>query len=474
MRKGIRVALSLLFCVPLLAACGSMKERKSTVASGAVSEDVAAVPAEAGVANAAIGPFEKKYGRAELQADFNKLKGLIQNVHPKLYADEELLAGLLEKNYGLIADGMTELEFFRLLSPIVSALNCGHTSISLSPSCQEQLAVKEKYFPLPLRFIAGKAYIIANGFAPEIPVGSELLTVNGKTMSEITDTLLANISADGWNTTHKIMILNGWFRYKYQNFMESAETFAIGYRPDPAAASRSAELPGVTNEAWARVNPPVWPAESSNAFASRFEDGYAVLTMYSFYPEGRFTIAKYKAFIDAFFSQVREKNITSVILDVRDNGGGDPYVTSHLFTYLAGASQPYFSKTVVDYYSGLKSPVPLAENRFGGRLYVLMNGGSFSSTGHLLALLKYQKVGIFIGEESGASFACTDASRDYSLQNTGIQFRSSTLVWDVAVEGLVPGRGIMPDHEVVPTLRDYLDKRDSVLEFAVGLISRAR
>jgi hypothetical protein len=49
-----------------------------------------------------------------------------------------------------------------------------------------------------------------------------------------------------------------------------------------------------------------------------------------------------------------------------------------------------------------------ARNKFSGTMYVLIDGGCFSTTGHLCSLLRYHGIGTFIGEETAGSFACTD------------------------------------------------------------------
>jgi hypothetical protein len=86
--------------------------------------------------------------------------------------------------------------------------------------------------------------------------------------------------------------------------------------------------------------------------------------------------------------------------------------------------------------------------------------------------LKYHKIGVFIGEETGGSFACSDRSGDAELKNTKLIAHGSTQVYTTAVEGLPIGRGIMPDYPVVPTINDYIENKDIVKQFAVDLINK--
>jgi len=407
--------------------------------------------------------------KAQLLEDFDQLVGIIQNNHPKLYTDIDALETMIEDSRLMIDKDMTELEFFRLLSPIVTKLDCGHTCLMLSPDTENRLMDSQIMFPLYIHWIGTQAYVTQNPFDATIPIGSELLSINGKPMTEIRDLLLANISADGTNVTRKEHFINNNFNYFYAANVDAASSYEISYRQGEGSASVTETVLGVSFDKFSANTQSDW-LDSEPPFESRFEDSFAVLTFYSFYPQGAYTLSDYQAFIDEFFAKVKTQDIANIILDVRGNGGGDPYVASHLFSYLAKTEQPYFIDHGVRFYQRLFSVVPLAENRFTGKLAILMDGISFSTSGHLLALLKSQGVGTFFGEESGGSFACTDSSQDFSLKNSNLRFHSSMQVWEVQTEGLTPGRGIMPDFPVEPTLAQYLSGEDIILNTAIEWI----
>ncbi|MFH2115935.1 MAG: hypothetical protein ABIJ86_15645, partial [Spirochaetota bacterium] len=194
-------AVDVLALALLLGACGT----------GRVSgqpEETAPLTAESSVTSGAetwtaslgaqdIDPITHGYPLVQLQEDFRELQKYIESYHPRLYADRAALSALLETHYALLRDGMTELEFLRLLAPIVSELNCGHSSIFLSHAYQDRLAVDGRYFPLLLRFFDGKARVTGNGLYPEIPLGAELLSINGVSMDATVARLFGNLSADG-------------------------------------------------------------------------------------------------------------------------------------------------------------------------------------------------------------------------------------------------------------------------------------
>jgi hypothetical protein len=112
----------------------------------------------------------------------------------------------------------------------------------------------------------------------------------------------------------------------------------------------------------------------------------------------------------------------------------------------------------------------VAENLFTGKLFILIDGGCFSTTGHLCALLKYHEVGVFLGTETGGSYACNDASQGHRLKHSGIELNLPNFTFRVAAVGLPRGGGIAPDHVIQPTIFDLIEGRDVVLEAALRLI----
>jgi C-terminal processing protease CtpA/Prc len=53
-----------------------------------------------------------------------------------------------------------------------------------------------------------------------------------------------------------------------------------------------------------------------------------------------------------------------------------------------------------------------SENHFDGRLYVLIDGGSFSASADFSATVDVYKRATFIGEETGGAAACGAAGGD--------------------------------------------------------------
>jgi len=66
---------------------------------------------------------------------------------------------------------------------------------------------------------------------------------------------------------------------------------------------------------------------------------------------------------------------------------------------------------------GLQQP---SQPHFAGRVFALMNGGSFSTSSEFLSMLHFYKRATFVGEEAaGGYYGCTAGQFVYVCQRSG-------------------------------------------------------
>lgn len=409
---------------------------------------------------------QKTYPLSQLQEDFRQFRKIIEKSHPKLYVDPQELSELFAAQYKLLRDQMTELEFYRVLSPLVGSLRCGHTNLTVSKAYEDYLRKNGKFLPVLIRIINDRAYILQDLSGQGIPAGAEILMINGKKSSEIISLLLPNLTADGYNTSKKYYLMNNCFNGFYHYFIDNATQFTLLYRTEDDQTFTKT-LAGINNQEMQMTTMSIYYPRGNSLYSSAFMEDYALLSIKSFSLRNK---EKYRAFIDGFFQELAAKDISHLILDLRDNWGGSPYYASYLLSYLISSPVPYFAEAPF-YYNKYKKPLKPAEHRFTGRLYILINGASFSTTGHLCSLLKSHEIGVFIGEESGGSYLCTDASINVTLRHTKLRLHCSTTAFATAVSDLPPGKGIIPDYRITPTLQDYLEGTDPQMKLAIQLVN---
>ena len=408
----------------------------------------------------------------ELQADFRQMQGLMEKGHSILYkfTDKPAFDQFVEAQFVKIDKPMSLAEFYRIVSSVLAKIGCGHSSLWLPKGYWKNASAK--LMPLRLVFLDGKAY--AWRFYREvegIPEGIEILSINGKPIPEILDVLKANISADGYIDSRKLYKINKAPSFFYGLQFGYPDKFRFVYRLSDQSESQSFACDPVdlktVEDSKAEINTTEYnPLDFTLDLEILEQSDTAVLTIRSFvYYENP---EKFNDFIDEAFAKIDKLEIKNLLLDLRNNGGGNPFCTSHLFSYLIPEPLPYFAEEYGKY-ARLASPIPPAEKTFHGRLIVLINGGCFSSTPHLCALLKYHKIGTFVGTEAGGTYTCNGAVREIKLSHTGFIAVVNRRSFAAAVDGFPNDRGILPDHFVMPRIEDLVQGRDTQKEYALQL-----
>lgn len=419
-------------------------------------------------------PVESTIPAGDLRSDLQQISLALEGTHPGVHAftHKEAFERLYEEQLGKIDRSMTLQEFYRIAAPLVVSVGCGHTTLA-SPSNYWTNAPK-RFLPLGLRFIGERAFVIrSDDQTGSLPAGSEILSIQKLRISDIQKELKAIISSDGANDGWKAARINAAFALFYALRFGFPEEFIVEALPPGGGKATEVRLQGVERSKVPGNTIGERPSTSSGDPYLDFEilpggKSTAVLTIGSFgYYQAH---EKYNRFIDEAFEQIRQAGVRHLILDLRDNSGGDPFCTTYLLGYLEPAPVPYFARVYPQYESFAK-PIPRAAGAFDGKLYILINGGCFSSTGHFCGLLKYHKIGVFIGTETGGTYECNDARKMFELRNTRLRLFVARMTFTAAVKDLPRFRGIVPDIAVEPSISDYLSGLDPVKERALSLIT---
>lgn len=416
--------------------------------------------------------FSKNLRLAKVQDDFNQLKMTINSYHPMIFTDKEELNDLFTKQYQKLTDKMSLIEFYRIIEPIISKIHCGHTYLELSDENRNFIVNQCKGFPIFLKFINERAYVYQNFSDQKIPVRAEVVEINHQPMKTIISTIFDNVRADGTNQTFKYNLLNRidyYFNYLFFMLIDTSKEFNITYINPVDNKSYSTILSAVpfkelTSEIQVSdIGLATIPLKS--ACFSEINKDYAMLSIKTFsYRTEEF---EFKDYIDDFFKTIRNQKVSNLILDLRNNIGGSTTTGSHLYSYLIHETSPYFAGRSEQWIP----PIKPAKNNFNGNLYVLVNGGSFSQSGFLCSLLKYNKLGLLVGEETGGSFLCSGPPfRKIVLNHCKIVITCPSFRSGTAVTGLPFGRGVTPDYIITPTIEDYFGGNDRQLEYVVKLI----
>lgn len=405
----------------------------------------------------------RDFSPKELKEDFLQMRKIIEDLHPALYefTDEDTFSRIYEQQYTKISQTMPLEEFYRRIIPIVNRIGCGHSNLWMPEGWLSQSAAK--YFPLKLCFIRNKAYVIEKNDA--IPTGSQILSINGHSASKIIKQILAAISSDGLNPSYRMKRMEKMFPYQFAKQFGFANEFIVRFVPFSQSETKETILPYA---GYSAVRPKIVGKQIlKKELIGEKDTAILKINNFIYYDQNE----KFFSFIDSSFKAFAEAGITNLILDLRGNDGGDPFCAAHLFSYLASGPVPYFSKPYGKY-AKLAAPIPLAEYRFSGNLFILIDGMCFSTTGHLTSLLKYHRIGTFVGTETGGTYTCNDATKQNALKNTKIQLWVARRSFATAVKGMPKDHGILPDFVIEPNIADLVKGKDTVLEYTLSLIQK--
>ena len=113
-----------------------------------------------------------------------------------------------------------------------------------------------------------------------------------------------------------------------------------------------------------------------------------------------------------------------------------------------------------------------SSNRFKGNVYIFIDGWVGSSTGHFASLVKHNSFATLIGEESGSTYTTNDGSKGHTLSHTGISYRMATMTFTTTAKNLLDERGVFPEHHIAQNISDFLDNKDTVLQYTLDLIKK--
>ncbi len=414
--------------------------------------------------------LDTKYSTDAMKADFNQLLAQIKNNHPALYdfTGKDEYQEIVKLQFEKIREPATITDFYKILLPLMVKIGCGHSQLWLPQWVWNDSAVG--FLPLRLFIEKGRVYIVRNlSDDSSVKISEEVLGINGKTIPYLLDTMYSFVSTDGNNLSAKRDYLNtSWFNGLLAIALNFPKEYRVDTRRTIVDRVHQLKLTALNLQTYNRVE--AWPSSSPKFLIDSINNtGILTIRSFSFYD----SVAGFRHFIDSFFTKVKQLNIHSVILDLRDNSGGDPFCSAYLLAYLAKSPVIYYSESYGGY-AELAKPIPLATNHFEGNLYTLINGNCFSSTGHLCALMKYHHVGKFIGSETDGTYTCNDNSAVVTLNNTGLQLRIARNSFSVAVKGIPRFKGISPDYPVETTLEDRIAGRDASKLFAMGLVENEK
>jgi len=475
----------------------------------------------------------KLLSRDQMLEDFNYLRQILEETHPGLYrySSKGSMKGKMDSIAGSLKTDMPFYAFYRQIAAFIADIRCAHTYAIPVEKMDRYLTGNIKTLPYEVMVLQNRAFIMLSGTSDTtVKPGYELLAVNEQTINELLPELYHHIWADGFNESNKKNQLAGIkFGLFYYMLVVRPDTFMLTFR-NPAGQLLHVKAPALpykeyyaqffnnpVNKNLLAIYKPRNEKEKKQGWRlEMLDEPQTALLRINAFGRGKDTkeaAKRMEDFMDKTIAILKKQNIRHLIVDLRSNAGGWDIQGVELFTYLMKDTVPvryYLRKhAIADSSVYLKFSDLSAEdirdlkkelkregdgtftvreeynedlklqnakiNRFTGNLYFLINGGSASTTAEFTAVAHSNKLGIFIGTETGGAYEGGNGGSflHFKLPNSGIAVGTPLLYYNNAVNTPVrKGRGTLPDYEVNSTIEDILQGRDPQLEFALRLVRK--
>lgn len=428
---------------------------------------------------------------------------------------------------------LTPAEFYVRLAPAIIQIRQGHLTLRepYQKFTREEIKKLELQKGLLSRMnyiVEGNRLFVKNNadkFA-DIKIGTEILKVDNLPVKEMLQDYKKYVTGDGRNRTYaKYSLARRWSSlYTFQQgyvdsihletrYQDQTKSFYITREQQTkedvkAEEKKATALKTDPNKKTLDYNPRTKSYNRSMQYLGK-DSTIAYMKINSF--SGTFSSKFYKQ----SFSRLQRNKTQYLILDIRDNLGGSLAEIHNLYSYLAKDEFQFIkdievtsrsSMTHADYFSDIPTLAkPIAgltyplyylgsllsvkkkndrfylknntiftlkkpkKNAFQGKVYVLINGSSFSASSILSSKLKYDKRAILVGEETGGANDGTVAGR----YNT-VKLPNSKLILPIGLMLIEPDitptntkKGVLPDQQIIPTLHEVLNRKEPALHWVL-------
>lgn len=432
-----------------------------------------------------------------LRQDMQLLQKILETNHPSLYwyTPKDSVDLYFKNTISSLNDSLNELQFRNKVSWVTDKIRCGHTQVRFSRDYSNYYNGKRlPQFPLLVR-VWGDSIVVVNNFHRDsiLKRGTIITAINGMCNRQLLDSMYTLIGGDGITNSFQQQVVSFYFPSFYKSTFGIDSTFKINYIDSTGS-------PQTTNVKTFR--PPSDSLEKRRLAALPHLDKkerkkYQLLALRNMVIDtalktavlniNTFSDAKLNRFFRKSFRTIRKMKLENVVVDLRENSGGNIFSSTRLTQYLADRPfkiadtvaainrkfeyrkyiKPWFLYWLSMHLTGRKQSdgrihfryfekhyfKPKVRNHFAGDAYVLTGGYTFSAAAMVTSELKGQKNVTIVGEETGGGSYGNTAVHLPVVTLPNSKLRIVVPLYRLVMDSSRPknGRGIFPDVEVQPS-----------------------
>jgi len=277
----------------------------------------------------------KTFSKEEIIQDLKYLKSELIAKHPNLeiYTDQSQLHNFIENIE--LKDSIPELEAYALMASTNQFIKDGHTLFYPNEQFLKNNTQHGKYFPIQAFWDGEKLFTIKDySHSGKLKLGAEIISIEEINAKELIKNMLQKMMRDGNNTTYPIWVLNSYFFEYYSFFYGCKSEYKIETLHE--GIKDSLELKGIPRtEIFLQIKN---SRKNDKGIYVEFipNQNTAILTIKDWHNNNlkKYYKQNFKKELKEIIGQINEKNISNLIIDVRNNQGGEPKNSKYLLSYL--------------------------------------------------------------------------------------------------------------------------------------------
>ena len=411
---------------------------------------------------------ETQFTAAEIAEDYDAFLSFVKSTHPNLEysADLAALDATAAQVRASFRDGMTMREAWTAMAATNPVFGDAHVGL-LRPVAA--LAAYEetggRLFPAPVVIGDAGAMRVAESAPAGLGVlpGEEILAINGIQTRAIIDHLSPRMRGET-PTLGRLLMARRFPQYFWITY-GGYDRYVVRVRGEQGV--RTVALEDASAAA----------SGSTNLFAyKKLSDEVGYLNVTTFVIDHK---DEFEAFLEGAFAEIAEDGVGTLVIDLRENGGGARDLSDLLAAYLT--DKPYsalsrvtariteanigrlppgaeFGAVVTLPFQQPVTPPEELPNRFNGEVYALIGNLTYSQAIVFAATLQDHEIATIAGEETEGPANQSGQVQAHELPNTGLQALAPIYIFTRA-SGDTSRRGVIPD---IAIKNDPLDAMASV------------
>ena len=446
-----------------------------------------------------------------------------QHGNPYEYISRKEFKALVDQKIAVLPSTISNKDLSSILIELNESIRCGHTIVKSNSGLIRRAIDRPDFFPYPISIIDNDIYLDFEDAA--FPHASKILSIDGVGSKKILEELSELTITDGFIETKKKRTLESRFGYYLYLKYGAKTSFEVQYQTEEITSSVTVR--GITGNKML-ANHYYRPLYKSHERYYNFTHLDAVDSLRSLV----LTLNTFQANPEWFYDKVLSRynkvskkfDFDNLVLDLRENEGGDRRLLNILYQIIAGkelfdpsethvrsnsifqtsqllgingsvnsekvvaGAEAYLRKYFVNpegdhmvgevrnWYDEFKLDLNMDGATFEGQVYVLISGRTFSAAADLARILSPLPNVTLVGEETGGAHEARTANMllSYELPHSAVNVQVP-VIYEKFINtnaDIQTGRGTFPDYFVKQTLEDLINKRDAVFEFTTDLIER--